>query len=467
MQERKRLSATIALLALVYFITGKLGLKLALIHSSTSAIWPPTGVALAALLMFGYRLWPGIFLGAFLVNATTFGSIATSIGIAIGNTAEGLAGAWLANRFAGGRDAFLRAQDTFAFAILAGVLATSVSATFGVTSLALGGFASWSNYGSIWLTWWLGAAVGAVKIAPLIILWSSRPRLRDYGVRLIEAAVLLAYLVLVGQIVFGGGFVPGTRNYPLEYVCIPFLIWAAFRFGPREAATAVLVLAVSAIWGTLHGFGPFVRPSPNESLMLLQAFMGIASVMTLGFAAAFSERRVAEEESRRLAVTDPLTGLANYRRLVEALESEIRRFGRTSRSFSVLLFDLDGLKKINDVHGHLVGSRALCRLASVLRTHCRDTDTAARYGGDEFALILLESDEQAAWQVARRISERLAADGEEPPISVSVGLALCPHDGVKTEKLLGAADRSLYDMKRRLRPDLAVPQPGPRRPEYM
>ena len=465
-QERKRHLAVIAVLALIYFAAGKLSLKLAVIHPSASAVWPPAGIALAAFLMLGYRVWPGILLGAFLVNATTFGSIATSIGIAIGNTAEGLVGAWLVTKFARGRDAFLRAQDTFAFAILAGLLATTVSPTLGITSLALGGFANWSSYGSIWLTWWLGDTLGVVKVAPLIILWSSPPRLREYGARLIEAALLLACLVLVGQIVFGGGFVPGAKNYPLEYACIPFLIWAAFRFGQREAATAVLVLAVSAIWGTLHGFGPFVRPSRNESLLLLQAFIGVVAVMTLGFAAVFSERRRAEVEAQRLAVSDPLTGLANYRKLIDTLDAEIRRFGRTSRSFAVLLLDLDSLKRINDEHGHLVGSRALCRLAAVLRTHSRDTDTAARYGGDEFALILPESEEPAAHQVARRISERLAADGGQPPISVSIGVAVCPYDGVTVEQLLGAADRSLYDSKRRPHPDLAAPLPSPRRSDH-
>lgn len=156
------------------------------------------------------------------------------------------------------------------------------------------------------------------------------------------------------------------------------------------------MLSGIAIWGTLRGLGPFVRETQNESLLLLQAFMGVTTVMTMALAAVVSERKQAEEQLRELAATDPNTGLANYRRLIEALEGETRRSHRTARPFAVLLLDLDGLKKINDRHGHLVGNRALLRLAGVLRVHCRAIDTAARFGGDEFALVLPETEEAEA-----------------------------------------------------------------------
>src|SRR5207249_4219314 len=162
----------------VYFIAGKLGLKLAVVNANATAVWPPTGIALAALLVFGYRVWPGIFLGAFLVNITTAGSVATTIGIATGNTLEGLLGAYLINRFANGRRALERSQDVFKFATLAALLSTTVSATFGVTSLCLGGYARWTDYEPIWLTWWLGDVVGAFIVAPLLLLWSADPRVR-------------------------------------------------------------------------------------------------------------------------------------------------------------------------------------------------------------------------------------------------------------------------------------------------
>jgi diguanylate cyclase (GGDEF)-like protein len=263
-----------------------------------------------------------------------------------------------------------------------------------------------------------------------------------------ELALLFLGLVLTASAVFGGGFHAEIKNYPLEYVCLPFLIWAAFRFGRRKAATATCVLAGIAAWGTLNGFGPFSRETPNISLFLVQEFIGIVAITSLAVAAEVTEHRRADDRVRQLVITDPLTGLANYRRLLDALDAEIKRYGRSARSFAVLLLDLDGLKQVNDTYGHLVGSRALCRLAEVLRAHCREVDTPARYGGDEFAVVLPETDSQQAQQIAKRIRERVAADGESPPISVSVGSAIFPDDGDTIDTLLSAADRALYDMKR-------------------
>jgi diguanylate cyclase (GGDEF)-like protein len=155
------------------------------------------------------------------------------------------------------------------------------------------------------------------------------------------------------------------------------------------------------------------------------------------------------DQVSRLAASDSLTGLANHRRLIEVLETEIQRSRRTGRSFAVLLFDLDGLKKINDRYGHLTGSRAIKRLGAALRASSRTIDTPARYGGDEFAVVLPESGEQEARLAATRICDRLARDGEEPQISVSVGLSVYPTDGTTIEKILSAADKALYQMKGR------------------
>jgi diguanylate cyclase (GGDEF)-like protein/PAS domain S-box-containing protein len=160
-----------------------------------------------------------------------------------------------------------------------------------------------------------------------------------------------------------------------------------------------------------------------------------------------TERKHAEENVQLLAVTDPLTGLGNYRKLVEALDAEVKRTGRTGRPFAVLLLDLDQLKKINDRYGHSVGSQALCRLADVLRVFCRAIDTATRYGGDEFAVILPETTAAAARVVASRIRGRLAMDRFQPTLSASIGVAVYPQDGETIEALLRIADRELYGMK--------------------
>jgi integral membrane sensor domain MASE1 len=311
------------LLAGAYAVAGKLGLLLAFVHASATAVWLPTGITLAAFLILGYRVWPGIFLGAFLVNISTEGSVATSIGIATGNTLEGVVGAYFVNRFACGRRAFDQPQNVLVFAVLAGLASTTVSATCGVTSLALGGFADWVNYGSIWLTWWLGDVAGDLIVAPFLILWSANRRLQWSRAQLAEAALLCAALVLVTLTVFGGLVSSHVNKYPLEYLCLPGLVWAAYRFGPRETATASIILAGLAIWGTLRGFGPFAGATPNESLLLLQAFMGVTSVSALTFAAVVSEQRRVEQSRERLLgeLQDALTHITTLRGLVPICSS--------------------------------------------------------------------------------------------------------------------------------------------------
>jgi signal transduction histidine kinase len=313
LRDWRSLVAPIAILAASYFIAGKFGLMLAFVHASASAVWPPTGIALAALLLFGWRLWPGVLLGAFLVNLTTAGSVVSSLGIAVGNTLEALVGAYLVDRFAHGRHAFDRPEDVFKFALLAAVGSTTVSATLGVSSLALTGYARWADFAAIWLTWWLGDAAGALIVAPPLVLWATNPRARGRSRSALETILLPLALLLSGLAVFGGLTALSLQNYPLEFVVFPPLVWAAFRFGPRATGTAIVVLCGIAIWGTLRGFGPFARGTDHESLLLLQAFMGVAAVTALALAAAVlqeqraedvlraAELRRAEDEQTRLA----------------------------------------------------------------------------------------------------------------------------------------------------------------------
>src|SRR5881296_598958 len=288
----------IGILTVVYFIAGKLGLMLASMHASASPVWPPAGIALAALLVFGYRVWPAIFVGAFLVNLTTAGNVATSLGIASGNTLEAVCGAWLLNRFAGGTTVFDRPQGVFKFA-LAAVVSTIISPFFGVTSLALGGFADWANYGAIWLTWWLGDATGDLLIAPLIILWSVASKRRWNRSQAVEVGVLLLLLFVLSEAVFGGWLTISARNYPIAFICGPIVIWTAFRFTQRETATGIFILSAIAIWGTLHGFGPFAEKTENQSLLALQYWTAVVTITAMALSAGMAEHGRAEEALRQ------------------------------------------------------------------------------------------------------------------------------------------------------------------------
>jgi signal transduction histidine kinase len=296
MQSRRfSLLPLIGILTVVYFIAGKLGLMLASLHASASPVWPPAGIALATLLLLSYRVWPAIFMGAFLVNFTTAGDVATSFAIATGNTLEALVGAWLVNRFADGTNAFGRPQDVFKFAIAAAI-STVISPAFGVTSLALAGFADWTNYGAIWLTWWLGDATGDLVVAPLVLLWSIPSKRRWKKKEAAEVGALLLLLVLLSGIVFGGGLDISSRNYPIAFVCGPVVIWTAFRFSQRETATGIFILSAIAVWGTLHGFGPFVRATENQSLLALQSWVAVLTITAMALSAGMAERRRIQEE---------------------------------------------------------------------------------------------------------------------------------------------------------------------------
>ncbi len=289
-QRARRTAIAILSLAGVYFLAGKFGLSLATAHPNASAIWPPSGIALAALLLWGYRLWPGVLLGAFLVNITTDGGLAAALGIASGNTLGALAGAWLINHFANGRKAFERAKNIFKFILLAALASTSVSATLGVTSLALGGYAPWDRYAAIWFTWWLGDVAGDLLIAPLVVIWLTQPYPDLKPRRILEAAGLLLSILTLGYIVFQSSAARG-----LEYVLILPLLWAAFRFGQRGAVTAAFLTSALALAGTVQGMGPFATASANEALLHLQGFTGTLAMAAMVLAAVISERMRAEQ----------------------------------------------------------------------------------------------------------------------------------------------------------------------------
>jgi signal transduction histidine kinase len=291
--RRLRTALTAGILGAVYFAAGKLSLQLAFLHASASPVWPPSGIALGALVLFGLRLWPGIFVGAFLVNLTTEGNLFTSFAIAGGNTLEAVVGAWLVQRFANGPNVFDRAHDVAKFAIAA-ALSTVISPSLGLTALALNGFATWAQYPAIWLTWWLGDFGGMVIFAPLVILWLGRPLRRVNPARDFEVAILLLLLAILSEVVFGGWLAISVLNYPIAFILGPVIVWTSFRLSARETATGIFVLAAIAIWGTLQRYGPFVRQNPNDSLLILQGFNILTTITALALAAGMSERRRAE-----------------------------------------------------------------------------------------------------------------------------------------------------------------------------
>ncbi|OLB95941.1 MAG: hypothetical protein AUI02_02930 [Acidobacteria bacterium 13_2_20CM_2_57_12] len=318
------------------------------------------------------------------------------------------------------------------------------------------------------LAWWLGRLALALLLVVALLVEHFLPRSRHPRREIAGALLTVVALTYVVSAALRR-LPPEVSHHPSAFFPYPeqllpgaiflvSLIWFRRRLSVEDSAFDRTIYA--ATWLNLAA-----QLSAAQSTRLLDApFVFAQALMVLGYTVALCGALLDNarlfEQVRHLAVSDPLTGLANYRRLLDVLEAETDRTDRNGRPFSVLLLDLDGLKKVNDNFGHLVGSRAICRLADVLRIHCRAVDTAARYGGDEFALVLPESHEDEARRVANRIREVLASDTEQPVLSASIGISTYCGDGERIEKLLSEADHDLYAEKaRRVRRAAAAANP--------
>jgi signal transduction histidine kinase len=294
---RVRYVLELVALGLAYFVFAKIGLALASIHPSATPIWPPTGLAIAAVMLRGYRVWPAIFLGAWLANATTAGTVYTSSTIALGNTLECLVAGYLVGRWSNGVGTFATPAGVAKFALIVLLAATPISATIGVGSLALAGQADPSTVASAWLTWWLGDLAGGLVITPVIVLWAQN----GFCLRreaLLETTAVIAAAGAVGVLAFSPLTGSMPNRDPLGFLAVLPLMWAALRCGQRDTATVALVLAGFAIWGALAGEGPFARSTLNQSLLLLIMYMISASVPTLALSADVAVRRQTERGLR-------------------------------------------------------------------------------------------------------------------------------------------------------------------------
>ena len=286
----------VAAVAVVYIVAARAGLQLDAVSGFATLVWPPTGIALAALLLGGYRLWPGVFVGAAIANVWTGAPVVVALGIATGNTLEALLGSYALKRLPGFRLSLDRVMDVLALIVLAAGLSTLVSASIGVASLHLGGIVKSGDVMLTWRLWWLGDAIGALLVAPPILVWATPPRFSPSPARMLEAAALAASVLIVSVVVFIVPVTWHTHAFDYPYAFFPPLIWAAIRFGQCGSVTTTFVVSAIAVWGTAMGNGPFVQPTLHGSLYALQTFMGMTGASFLILGASISERTRAENE---------------------------------------------------------------------------------------------------------------------------------------------------------------------------
>ena len=303
------------MLTAVYFMGGLLGKQASFLSGSIALVWPPSGIALAAILLFGYRFWPGVALGAVLfslIDGVPFGFF--TLGTAIGNTIGSVVCAFLLNRFVQFAPAMERTRDVTGYIGLACFLGTTVNATFNVVSLVYAGQETWDSLFPTVLEWWVPNALAGLVVAPFIVAWASRSTVQWTPRLCIEAAVCGTGLLFGTLTSFNSWFVYGIQNYPLAYLPFPFLVWGALRFGQRGATSGTLLVTALALYSLLNRRGPFVATNETESLMLMGSYIGMLAITNLLLAAGAAERRVAERavadsEKRLRAVVEDQTDL--------------------------------------------------------------------------------------------------------------------------------------------------------------
>jgi signal transduction histidine kinase len=285
----------VAIVAAVYFGGAKLGLSLAVAHGVITPVWPPTGIAIAALLLLGPRMWPAVAVGAFAGNATSGVSLGVAAAISVGNTLEALVAVYLLRR-ASFRLGFDRIRDVVSFAWLGALTSAAVAATNGVTVLAIADSPAAHPYPSRWLLWWLGDVTGALLVAPLILVWATRPPLNLSRSRILEGLVVLGVMAGMSAAIFLGGL----WRYP--YVLFPVLLWAAVRFTQLGAVTSSFTVAAIGVAGVVSGNTPLGGGDETTTVQILQALLAIVAISLLALGASIGERDTAVSSLRQAAV---------------------------------------------------------------------------------------------------------------------------------------------------------------------
>lgn len=275
--------------AAVYLCAAALGLSLAALAPQVSPVWPPTGIGLAAVLLLGNRVWPGIALGALIINGTASDAVLTACGIAVGNTLESLVGATLLRRCVSFRPKLDRPQDVLGLGFFGALVGPVIAASIGVTSLCLGGVQQWSQFAGLWWTWLLGDATGALVVTPAVLTWAECLRSRTLPRRMLESSLCLIAILIIGYVILVWPSTPATE---LKYLLFPFLMWSSLRLGQATTATAAVLVSALAVWGVFTEAATIPPESVNATLLLMQTFVGVLSLgsLTLGAVVAQRER---------------------------------------------------------------------------------------------------------------------------------------------------------------------------------
>ncbi|HUW28475.1 MAG TPA: EAL domain-containing protein [Sulfuriferula sp.] len=455
----RRLAALLGLAA-AYIVAARFGLWLAaFMHDSVSAIWPASGLALAVLVLFGRRLWPGVLLGAFIANWMDL-DWHTALTIGAGNTLEAVTALWLLNRFDNFHSSLERVRDVIKLVLFAAPIASLASALVGVAALLMNGALSGEGFAQAGWSWWLGDIIGILLFAPPIMVCWHYWQSGKYSAPAVEVWVVLALmLALTGLPLMGLDIFPGFDGG--HYLLFVFVIWTALRLGLPATTLVTLCAAALATAATLMSNGTLAHHVIYPVLVNLQTMLAMIALSGLLVAAAIAERKHTEWRLDQLARFDPLTGLANRAAFQEYLDRVTAHAQRHGGNVALLYLDLDHFKNINDTLGHQTGDLLLQIVAARIKAGVRNEDYVARLGGDEFTVLVIGNQAaRAAAAVAQKILQTLNEPinllGRDYIMSASIGISALRGSLTTTggtvvlddaQELMRQADTAMYRAK--------------------
>lgn len=455
----RQLTVVLGLVA-AYILAARFGLWLAaFMHPSVSAIWPASGLALAALVVFGWRLWPGVLLAAFIANWMDL-DWHTALTIGAGNTLEAITALWLLNRFGEFHPSLERVRDVIKLALFAAPIASLVSALVGVAALVMNGQVAAEQFAQAGWNWWLGDIIGFLLFAPPIMVCWHYWKSGKYSAPAPEVWVVLALmLVSAGLPIAGVDIFPGLDGG--HYLLFIFVIWAALRLGLPATTLVTLCAAALAAAATLMSGGMPVQHVGYPVVVNLQTMLMTIALSGLLVAAAIAERKHTEWRLDQLARFDPLTGLANRAAFQEYLDRVTAHAQRHGGNVALLYLDLDHFKNINDTLGHQTGDQLLQIVATRIQAGVRNEDYVARLGGDEFTVLVVGNQAaRAAAAVAQKILQTLSEPinllGRDYIMSASIGISALRGSLTTTggtvvlddaQELMRQADTAMYRAK--------------------
>ncbi|QEL57282.1 sensor domain-containing diguanylate cyclase [Chromobacterium paludis] len=487
----------ILLAAAAYCLASWLGDQLLTLElGMDNVVWPQPGLALVAMLLLGWRVWPGVLLGALLSEAWRWRLalagmhwLEPALGVALGVLAQTLFGVWLMHRHFGRRNPLDSFSQCIAFCVII-VAMTLLGSLIGTATLYLAHLLPQKELVARLCLWWLCSSCGTLLFGSVFLNLYHQGRPRHSRETWYE---ILAYLGMV-SLLTAGIFIwwhpTVDTTYPLDMLALPLVAWAAFRFTTREVLLALLLIMLLALWGTRHGGGPYLGYSAYSTLVILQTYLGILTVVSLGVSALMSEQRrikselgqqqemleqqvrirtLALEQSHAevlaLSRVDPVTGIANRRCFEESLDGEWRRARRLGTALGMLMIDIDFFKLYNDHYGHVSGDYCLREVAQAIRSSVRrPQDLVARYGGEEIICLLPDTTPEGVAYVGEAVLEAVrelrlphAGSSVAPYVTVSIGGAnMMPREDLDSRQLIEAADREMYRAKQQGRNRMIV-----------